>query len=131
MRALRGCVGIGLCVYFLSEGILPQVYVKKIFGECLLKIFWSKRYLLAESCFHVDINKSFHMNIDSNSDFCKIKISEKSLHHCLRCLTCLFPTTLLKKRLWHRCFSVNFEKFLRTLFLQNTSGRLLLYTRSK
>ena len=34
--------------------------------------------------------------------------------------------TLLKKRLWHRCFSVNFAKFLRTPFLQNTSGRLLL-----
>ena len=36
-------------------------------------------------------------------------------------------TTLLKKRLWHRCFPVNFEKFLRTLFQQSTSGRLLLY----
>ena len=35
--------------------------------------------------------------------------------------------TLLKKRLWQRCFPVNFVKFLRTLFLQNTSGRLLLY----
>ena len=31
-----------------------------------------------------------------------------------------------KKRLWHRCFPANFVKFLRTLFLQNTSGRLLL-----
>ena len=29
--------------------------------------------------------------------------------------------TLLKKRLWHRCFPVNFAKFLRTPFLQNTS----------
>ena len=38
----------------------------------------------------------------------------------------LRPTTLLKKRLWHRCFSVIFEKFLQTPFLQNTSGRLLL-----
>ena len=37
----------------------------------------------------------------------------------------LRPATLLKKRLWHRCFSVNFAKFLRTHFLQNTSGRLL------
>ena len=36
------------------------------------------------------------------------------------------PATLLKKRPWHRCFPVNFEKFLRTPFLQNTSGRLLL-----
>ena len=38
----------------------------------------------------------------------------------------LRPATLLKKRLWHRYFSVNFEKFLRAPFLQNTSGQLLL-----
>ena len=36
------------------------------------------------------------------------------------------PATLLKRRLGHRCFPVNFVKFLRTPFLQNTSGRLLL-----
>ena len=28
--------------------------------------------------------------------------------------------------LWHKCFTVNFGKFLITSFLQNTSGRLLL-----
>ena len=38
----------------------------------------------------------------------------------------LRPATLLKKRLWHRCFPVTFVKFLTTPFLQNTSGRLLL-----
>ena len=38
----------------------------------------------------------------------------------------LRPATLLKKRLWHRCFPANFAKFLRTPILQNTSGRLLL-----
>ena len=38
----------------------------------------------------------------------------------------LRPATLLKKRLWQRCFLVNFAKFLRTPFLENTSGRLLL-----
>ena len=32
------------------------------------------------------------------------------------------PATLLKKRFWHRCFPVNFAKFLITLFSQNTSG---------
>ena len=31
-----------------------------------------------------------------------------------------------KKRLWRRCFPVNFMKFLTTHFLQNTSRRLLL-----
>ena len=38
----------------------------------------------------------------------------------------LRPATLLKKRLWHSCFPVNFAKLLRTPFLQNTSERLLL-----
>ena len=28
----------------------------------------------------------------------------------------------LIKKLWHRCFHVNFAKYLRTRFLQNTSG---------
>ena len=39
----------------------------------------------------------------------------------------LGPATLLKKRPWHRCFPLNFVNLLRTPFLQNTSGRLLLY----
>ena len=30
--------------------------------------------------------------------------------------------SLLKKRLWHKCFPVNFAKFLKTPFLQNTYG---------
>ena len=38
------------------------------------------------------------------------------------------PATLLKKRLWRECFPVNFAKFLKTSFLENTSGRLLLTT---
>ena len=38
----------------------------------------------------------------------------------------LRPATLLKKKLWHSCFPVNFAEFLRAPFLQNTSGRLLL-----
>ena len=36
------------------------------------------------------------------------------------------PATLFKKRLWYRCFPVNFVKFPRTPYLQNASGRLLL-----
>ena len=36
---------------------------------------------------------------------------------------CQRPATLLKKRLWRRCFLVKFAKFLRTFCLQNTSGR--------
>ena len=38
------------------------------------------------------------------------------------CVGGLRPATLLKRGLQHRCFFVKFAKFLRTLFLQNTSG---------
>ena len=41
------------------------------------------------------------------------------------------PATLLKKRLWHRCFPVNFAKFLRTPFSQNTSKKLLQLQQSR
>ena len=39
------------------------------------------------------------------------------------------PATLLKKRSLHDCFPVNFAKFLRTLFVQNTFKQLLLLER--
>ena len=38
----------------------------------------------------------------------------------------LSPATLLKKRLWHRCFPVNFVKFLRTPFFTEHLWWLLL-----
>ena len=38
------------------------------------------------------------------------------------------PATLLKKRLWQRCFPVNFAKFLRTPFLKEHLWWLLLKT---
>ena len=37
----------------------------------------------------------------------------------------LRPATLLKKRLWHRCFSVNFAKFLRAPFLKGTAMQII------
>ena len=43
----------------------------------------------------------------------------------------LRPATLLKKRLWRRYFPVNFAQFLKTPFLRNSSGRLLLQERKE
>ena len=37
-------------------------------------------------------------------------------------VTGLRPATLLKKRLWRRCFPVNFAKFLRTSFYRTPLG---------
>ena len=54
---------------------------------------------------------------------------------CIECQSLFFnkvegfmPATSLKKRLWHRCFPVDFAKFLWTPLLQNTFGRLVLYS---
>ena len=38
----------------------------------------------------------------------------------------LRAATLLKNNIWHRCFPVNSAKFLRTPYLHNTFGQLLL-----
>ena len=40
------------------------------------------------------------------------------------------PATLLKKSLWHRCFPVNFAKFLRTPFFTEHLWWLLLYAKA-
>ena len=39
----------------------------------------------------------------------------------------LKASNFIKKRLRHKCFPADFAKFLRTPFLQNTSGQLLLF----
>ena len=57
-----------------------------------------------------------------------LEISQNSLENiCVRVnkVAGLRSSTLFKKIPWHRCFPVNFAKFLRTSFSQNTSGRLL------
>ena len=75
------------------------------------------------------ISKSSHQTCFVNKVF--LEISQNSQENtCARDSFLIklqaAPATLLKKSLWHRCFRVNFAKFLRTPFLQNTSGRLLL-----
>ena len=56
------------------------------------------------------------------------KFTGKHLYHSLffNKIAGLRYATLLKKRLWQRCFPVNFAKFLRTPFLTITSGGCFL-----
>ena len=51
-----------------------------------------------------------------------LKISQNSQEN-----TCARVSFLIKLGFWHKYFLVNFTKFLRTLSLKNTPGRLLLY----
>ena len=51
-----------------------------------------------------------------------IKVSQ--IHRKTPVTEALFfrPATLLKMKLWHKCFPVNYTKILRAPFLKNTSG---------
>ena len=60
-----------------------------------------------------NVNKEHTIEAVARSSLKKValKILQNSQEN-----TCARPATLLK-RLWRRCFPVNFAKFLRTLFL--------------
>ena len=76
------------------------------------------------------INRSSHQRCSVKKMF--LEISQNSQESTCSMVFVLiklqvWSATLLRKRLWHRCFPVNFAKFLRAPLLQNTSRRLLLY----
>ena len=60
-------------------------------------------------------NLFFKLNVTRHNDFLHLNLTQ----------ACNF---ILKKKLWYRCFPVNFVEFLRAPFLQNSSGRLVLIT---
>ena len=73
----------------------------------------------------------FYKNIRSHqkSSIKKVllQISQNSHENtCARVSFLIRPTTLLKWRLWHRCFPVNFAKFVRTPFFTEHLRWLLL-----
>ena len=99
------------------------------------------RYNMGDNCWDSKIEErerrswklSFLVILNRSSDFLTYRYSDWE-HAC----GAISPLTLkrlsmlsglgnfTKKSLWHRCFPVKFAKFLRTPFLQNISGRLIL-----
>ena len=59
-------------------------------------------------------------------NFTKFTVKHLCQNHFLNKVADLRPATLLKKRLWHRCFPVNFAEFLRTPILIEHLWWLLL-----
>ena len=99
-------------IYFNKEYLFQNkiYYLDKIYLS-FTKIKFSKYTLYRISCPDVFCKKGVLRNF--------AKFTGKNT--CTR-VGGLRADTLLKKRLWHRCFSVNFAKFLRTCFSQNTFG---------
>ena len=79
-------------------------------------------------------NRSSHQRCSIKKGALKNFAKFKGKHLCQSLflsepLSGLRLATLLKKSSWYRSFPVNFAKFSRTPFLQDTSGRLLLHRR--
>ena len=101
----------------------------------VLHSFGKRFYVLFFYMFlcHISLFAPFGLNCDRSSRsevFCKkavirnvAKLIGKHLCHILFFNKVSF---LLKKRLWHRCFPVNFAKFLRIPFLTELLWYLLL-----
>ena len=101
------------------------------YGSLTFKTLQS--YFIAFFLLHMQVHLHYHLQAATRGVLCKklfLEISQNSQENtCAKgsfLIKRLFRDSLLKTRLWHRCFPVNIVKFLRTPFLQNTSGRPLL-----
>ena len=113
-----------------STGLLPFTYIMHISKINIWYLWSGKKIAQIMPCkWSMEIRRPIISTSDihftSSSQLWRIRSSQQ------RCsIKGVRPVTSLKKRLWHRCFPANFAKFLRTPFLQNTSGRLLLKNHS-
>ena len=94
----------------------------EIHCEIFLSDYFMKHSLMLYISLHLILFHEIHIKYVKRKP---PRLRKKEFKRSLR------PATLLKKRLWRRCFPVNFVKFLKTLFSQNTSGRLLLQDRKE
>ena len=94
--------------------------------EAFLKIYFVRNHRTLGTY----VNRSSHlrcfMEIGFLKNFTKFTGKHVSWSLFFNKVGGLRPVTLLKMRLWHRCFAVNFAKFLRTPFLIEHLRWLLL-----
>ena len=79
------------------------------------------------AAFFIEVSRSSRLKmflgvLKSFANFTGKHLCWKALESFLKKLAWWRPATSLKKRLQQGCFPVKFAKFLRTPFLQNTSG---------
>ena len=90
---------------------------------------------MKDKYWHNQLTKALIDLLNANNAICRdlsiMQYTRKTLTKGSLFKKKLKPATLLRKRLWHRCFPVNFAKILRTPFCQNNSGRLLVKGKGK
>ena len=127
--------------YLFSQYLFNYLFrdfIKGSFSFILCSSFLFSSFSISISSFNIRISslslyRSSHRRCSVRKDVLRNFPKFTGKHLCQSLFLIKFqasglrPATLLKTRLWHRCFPVNLAKFLRTPVLQNNSGRLLLF----
>ena len=112
--------------YILCRSFLQQFYVLLLFTYFIISTF----HVFCPSLYSQETNRSSHRRWFVKRGVFKnfAKFTGKHLRYSVffNKVAGLLPSNLSKKRLWRRCFPVNFAKFLRTPLLESTSKRLFL-----
>ena len=102
------------CFYMISTSVMKKL---TIFGKSsTIDVWQDPKCVSSEVVWRYSVKKVFLkmlQNLQENTSN-RVFFSIKLLLYQI--------TILLKKRLWHLCFPVNFRKFLNKPSLQNTSG---------
>ena len=122
----------------LPKSSLPQHFIKNLICNFLLITIDMQQLYMSGIC----IALLFHFLLSSrplqtaSNEKRKLFLKTKYVEAATRGVLCervfleisqnSLENNFIKKRLWDRCFPVDFVKFVRTPFLQNTSGQLLL-----
>ena len=114
----------------------PLTIIFPLTKNYFVKLIHQNRVFVTETIFYINTNSFFLLNIFNfkKSSWAKpvhpsqtvvrrcsvkkvfLKIVQNSQGNTCARVSGLRPATLFKKRLWHRCFPMNFAKFLRTPF---------------
>ena len=119
------------CPVILGNLLVAWLNLKGAFLFRLFTVYWDQSRTYWSSHQRCSVKKVF-LKISQNwqeSTCARVSLLTKlqAFFSYIHFLSKIWPATLLKKRLWRRYFPVNFAKFLKTSFSQNTSRRVLLY----
>ena len=117
--------------WYFKHGLFIGIFLKAILKRSenicwLMHGFVCYRFMPLDEC----ILRSSHQRCSMKKDVLRNFVKFSGKHPCQSLFfnKVASPATLLKKRLWHSCFPVNFAEFLRTPFLTEHLRWLLLYT---
>ena len=127
----------GIVVVLLTYRLLlPKTWLESSVGRWSLNSIALSQLEVRGTMWYLSMSQVssfliFYLPIQIFFEIFQICRSSRPEVFCKRCSAGLRPTTLLKKRLWHRCFPVNFVKFRRAPFFIEHLWWRLLNLRSK